>query len=1176
MPSPSASVAKDPFVHLHVHSDYSLLDGACEITQLVSQARAQGMQALALTDHGNLFGAWKFYEAASAQGIKPIIGCELYIAQAADHTQAPRGQTENGGYNHLIVLCENATGYRNLIKIVSEASLHGFYYKPRISKAYLAEHSAGLIGLSACLKGEVQEALVAGRTADARRAAGEFGDLFGPGRFYLEIQNQGLEQEHRIQPALVELSRETGLPLVATNDCHYLRHEDARMHDVLLCIQMGKRLQDAQRMRFGSDQFFLKSGAEMLQMFSGVEDAVVRTREIAERCDLKLAPVDNPFPDFGVPAGVTLDAHFEAVTRAGMSEREAWIEERRRAGKVRYSPTQYRERLEREIRVIREMRYPGYFLIVWDFIRFARSRGIPVGPGRGSAAGSLVSYALGITDLDPLENELLFERFLNPERISLPDIDIDFCMNRRGEVIEYVTGKYGRDNVSQIITFGTMAAKQAIKDVGRAMDLPYGEVDRIAKMVPEALKTTLAQALEQSGELRRLYETDPRIRELIDVAQKVEGLHRHAGVHAAGVVIAPRPLTELVPLHKTSRDEIVTQFDMTALEKIGLIKMDFLGLTTLTILQEALSMIQRNRGVEIDLARLPENDAATFEVFCKGQTTGIFQFESQGMRDILRRYRPDRLSDLTALNALYRPGPIQGGMISDFIARRHGRMPIAYELPELEPILAETFGVFVYQEQVMQAASRLAGYSLGEADVLRRAMGKKKADEMARQREKFLRGAAAQKINAEKAGHIFDLMAEFAGYGFNKSHAAAYAWLAYQTAYLKAHYPVEFLAALLSSSVGDTDSVVKYIRECREMGIAIEPPDLSISLSNFTPQGDSIRFGLSAIRNLGETAVQAILTARAERPFSGLYDLCARAGGKVLNRRILESLIKSGALDRFGPRAALMNALEPAIENAQQRERERQSGQHGLFIDFTGDGGAVDAEPPLPAAPDWDEDVRLASEKEVLGYYVSGHPLDRFADRLIELNVVALDAIDSYADADRSAELAVAGVLSQLQIKRNKKAEAWATAILEDTTGRRELLCFAGDYRRLEAQMRLTQPVWVKARVLDGGDFRGGEAGPSQVKLGVVDIRDLATLQPTLPRLLHLDLALDRLDPEALDRLRAALNGAGGSAKIQVRAFSTAEQFEQVLELDAGAEVNGALRRRLSQILGAPAVRVLD
>ncbi len=1156
----------DPFVHLHVHSDYSLLDGACDVQKLVALAQHQGMSSVALTDHGNLFGAWSFHAAARATGIKPILGCELYICKKADHRAPPEGDT----YNHLIVLCESDAGYRNLVKIVSEASLHGFYYKPRISKAFLAQHCQGLIGLSACLKGEVQEELLQGRAQGARRAAAEYRDMFGAGNFFLEIQNQGLEQEHQIQSGLLDLSRQIDIPLVATNDCHYLTADDARMHDVLLCIQTGKRVGDTQRLRFGSDQFYLKSGKEMLQAFSGVEAAVARTAEIAARCDAHLGKVDDPFPAFAVPDGVSLDDYFESVARAGMAGREDWIETRRRLGKTRYARADYQARLDREIAVIRGMRYAGYFLIVWDFVRFARERGIPVGPGRGSAAGSLVSYALGITDLDPLEQELLFERFLNPERISMPDIDTDFCMHRRGEVIEYVTNKYGRENVSQIITFGTMAAKAAIKDVGRALDLPFAEVDRIAKLVPNQLNITLAQALEQSPPLRALADEDARIGELLQVAQKVEGLCRHAGMHAAGVVIAPRPLTELVPLFRTSREEIVTQFDMNGLEKLGLLKMDFLGLTTLTILNDAVGLIERHRGEKIVLNQLPEDDVATFALFSNGQTDGVFQFESAGMRDILRRYQPTRLGDLTALNALYRPGPIQGGMIDDFIERKHGRKPIAYLLPQLEPILAETYGVFVYQEHVMQAASQLAGYSLGQADILRKAMGKKQAEEMASQRVRFLEGAKGRGLPAEPTERVFDLMAQFAAYGFPKAHAAAYAWLAYQTAYLKVHYPVEFMAALLSSSIASTENMVKYIKECRDLGVAVAPPDINVSQAAFTPQGQDIRFGLSAIKNVGDASVQAILRAREAGPFRDLFDLCERIGAKALNRRVLESLVKSGALDAFGPRAAAAALAERALEHAQKTEKSRQSGQHGLFIDF--EPVVAAPAPASTATVDWDDATRLAGEKEVLGYFVSGHPLERFADRLEDLHVLPLETL-ALLRLERNDEIQVAGILSQLQVRRSKRGENWATAVLEDQTGRCDLLCFAEAYRRLQPSLALTQPVVARVRLMreDGDDA----TRQPEVKLQLLDLGDLASAPVRPPRHLRLRLDVDAVPPHAVAALGRLLTQPSGSAKIHVHARSAADQFEQILEVAADVDGGTAFRRSLEAVLGSGSVEIV-
>ena len=753
------------FVHLHLHTDYSMLDGACDVEKLCQRVRELGMPAVAMTDHGNIFGAVHFVNAAHKEGIKPIVGCELYISKKEDHN-IERTPPEGDTYNHLLVLAESEEGYRNLVKITSEASLHGFYYKPRVSKRFLAEHAGGLIGLSGCLKGEVAEFLMEEKYEAARAAAATYREIFGKENFFLEIQDQGLAQEHKIQPALFRLEKDLGLPLVATNDSHYLCEDDAHAQDVMVCIQTGKSIQEPNRMKFQGNQFFVKSHQEMARLFKDSPDVLTRTLAIAERCNMRMEKVSSPFPHFEVPPGYTLDSYFERITRDGFARRMEALRSFSDRGLLKHSLADYEQRLAREIEIIQQMKFSGYFLIVWDFIRYAKERNIPVGPGRGSAAGSLVSYSMGITDLDPLQHELLFERFLNPERVSMPDIDIDFCMNRRGEVIDYVTRKYGRENVAQIITFGTMAAKAAIKDVGRAMDIPYADVDRIAKMVPNQLNITLEEALKESPLMQQVYQSDAQVRELLDTAKKLEGLVRNAGVHAAGVVIAPRPLTELVPLYKTKNEEIVTAFDMVAIEKMGLLKMDFLGLTTLTILDDALKLIEQTRGQKVSLEAIPLADQETYErVFHKGLTSGVFQFESHGMRDVLRRYQPNSIGDLTALNALYRPGPIQGGMIDDFIERKHGRRKIEYELPELKEILAETLGVIVYQEQVMQIANRLAGYSLGEADLLRRAMGKKKPEEMAQQRERFVQGSVQRGYPPKKIEKIFDLMAQFAATG---------------------------------------------------------------------------------------------------------------------------------------------------------------------------------------------------------------------------------------------------------------------------------------------------------------------------------------------------------------------------------------------------------------------------
>ena len=817
------------FTHLHLHTEYSLLDGACDVTKLVDRVAALGQTSVAMTDHGNIYGAVHFFAAAKAKGIKPILGCELYICKHEDH-RAPGDGDEN---NHLLVLAQDEEGYRNLIRITSEASLHGFYRKPRVSKRYLAENSKGLIGFSGCLSGELCEELTAGNYEKARSVAQQYEDIFGKGNFYLEIQDQGLEQEKKIHEALFRLEKELNIPMVATNDSHYLCGDDSQAHDVMLCVQTGAKIHDKERFRFDSDQFFVKSADEMGQIFPDAPAALQRTMEIAERCQLKLHPVDNPFPEFAVPEGHTIDSYFELVCREGLKKRlETAVRQLEIRGIRRSTPEQYQARLEYEIGIIKQMKYSGYFLIVWDFIKYARDNGIPVGPGRGSATGSLVAYAMEITNIDPMQCVLLFERFLNPERVTMPDIDVDFCQNRRGEVIDYVTRKYGREQVAQIITFNTMAAKAAIKDCGRAMDMPYGDVDRIAKLIPATVGVTIDAALEDVPDLKKAYETDAQIRELIDTAKKLEGLVRGSGVHASAVVIAPRPLTELVPLAKTKNDDIVTAYDMKSVEKMGLLKMDFLGLATLTVIDDCLKLIDASRGEKVDgkfdIEAIPQDDEETFKkVFHAALTSGVFQFESPGMRDILRRYKPDSVEELTALNALYRPGPMD--MIDDFIERKWGRRKVEYMLPELEAILKDTLGVIVYQEQVMRIANVLASYSLGEADLLRRAMGKKNAAAMAQQRDRFMEGAEALGLKKAPVGEIFDQMDKFSGYGFNKSHSAAYALVAYQTAYLKTHYPMEFMAALLTSETSKPENVVKYIAECKEMGIRVAPPDVQTS-----------------------------------------------------------------------------------------------------------------------------------------------------------------------------------------------------------------------------------------------------------------------------------------------------------------------------------------------------------
>jgi len=1157
------------FVHLHLHTDYSMLDGACDVEKLVQHVKALGMPAVAMTDHGNIFGAVHFVNAAKQAGIKPIVGCELYICKKDDHN-IERTPPEGDTYNHLLVLAENEEGYRNLVKITSEASLHGFYYKPRVSKKFLTEHSKGLIGLSGCLKGEVAELLMQDKYEAARDAAAMYRDLFGKENFFLEIQDQGLEMEHRIHPHLFRLEKDLGLPLVATNDSHYLCEDDAHAQDVMVCIQTGKSIQDANRMKFQGSGFYVKSHDEMYRVFKDSPEVLSRTLAIAERCNTRLEKVSNPFPHFDVPAGYTLDSYFEHITRLGFARRLEALRVLEAQGRLRHGLTEYEQRLARELAIIQQMKFSGYFLIVWDFIRYAKEQNIPVGPGRGSAAGSLVSYSLGITDLDPLQHELLFERFLNPERVSMPDIDIDFCMNRRDEVIRYVTEKYGRENVAQIITFGTMAAKAAIKDVGRAMDVPYSDVDRIAKMVPTTLNIKLEQAIKDSPALRQAYESDTQVRALIDTAKKLEGLVRNAGVHAAGVVISPRPLIELVPLHKTKNDEIVTAFDMVAIEKMGLLKMDFLGLTTLTILDDTLKLIAQTRGERITLDGIPLEDHETYErVFHRGLTSGVFQFESHGMRDVLRRYQPNSIEDLTALNALYRPGPIQGGMIDDFIDRKHGRKKIEYELPELQEILQETLGVIVYQEQVMQIANRLAGYSLGEADLLRRAMGKKIAAEMAAQRERFVNGAMQRGYPAKKIEKIFDLMAQFAGYGFNKSHSAAYALLAYHTAYLKTHYPVEFMAALLTSVTGNTDDVVKYINECREMGIAVEPPDINVSDANFTPHGSAIRFGLAAVKNVGHNAIESIGVGRKKLVrYASIYEFCENVDLRLLNKRVLESLVKSGAMDALGRRAQLVAVLDKAIDRAQKTQRDAESGQHGLFGVFQQEEAPAQND-KLPESPDWDEHTRLASEKEILGFFITGHPLEKYREKLEDLRALSTEEIAGMrSSTGKDENITTAGIISNLRVLKSKRGEFYAQGALEDMAGSVEMIVFPEAYRRLQDQVRLEVPVLVRGgvRIEEG-------ANP---KLTANEIMPLEDAKVPLPRSLRIRIPLETASQSTVDALHTLFSQRQGEAKVL---FDVERQGDFMVVMEAegyNVQPDRNFIARVEELCGRGAVRIID
>jgi DNA polymerase-3 subunit alpha len=1163
------------FTHLHLHTEYSLLDGACDVYKLVDRVAALGQKSVAMTDHGNIYGAVHFFDAAKAKGIKPILGCELYVCKNEDH----RAEAQNDHYNHLLVLAENEEGYRNLVRITSEASLHGFYRKPRISKRYLAEHSKGLVGLSGCLSGELCEDLVAGNYELAKAAALGYQDIFGKGNFYLEIQDQGLEDEKKIQESLFRLERELEIPLVATNDSHYLCGEDSHAHDVMLCVQTGAKIHDEKRFRFDSQQFFVKSAEEMGVMFKDSPAVLARTMEIAERCNLKMHKVHNPFPEFAVPEGHTIDSYFEQICREGFRKRmETAVRQLEARGLLRSTAAEYQARLEREIGIIKQMKYSGYFLIVWDFIKYARDHGIPVGPGRGSAAGSLVAYAMEITNIDPLQNVLLFERFLNPERVSMPDIDVDFCMNRRGEVIDYVTRKYGREQVAQIITFNTMAAKAAIKDCGRALDMPYGDVDRIAKLVPATIGMTLDKALKEVPELAKVYENDKTIRELLDTAKKLEGLVRGSGVHASAVVIAPRPLTELVPVAKTKNDEIVTAYDMKAIDKMGLLKMDFLGLTTLTVIDDCLKLIEKSRGEKVDIESIPLDDEETYKkVFHNALTSGVFQFESAGMRDMLRRYKPERIEDLTALTALYRPGPIQGGMTDDFIERKWGRRKVEYMLPEMETVLKETLGVIVYQEQVMQIANVLASYSLGEADLLRRAMGKKNAAEMAKQRDRFMSGAEALGHPKVTAGEVFDQMEKFAGYGFNKSHSAAYGLVSYQTAYLKTHYPVEFMAALLTSETSKPENVVKYIAECKEMGMAVEPPDVQVSGAQFTPHGQAIRFGLAAVKNVGGNAIESIIKARGEvgGRFSSIWEFCEKVDLRVMNKRVIESLIKAGALDSLGKRGPLMAAVDKAMERAQKAQRDAAQGQSGLFGIFDEGPKAGHNGDDLPRVADWEEGERLTNEKEVLGFFVSGHPLDKYAEKLHNLTGVisTAEALERKPpekrwgqQADPADEILVAGMILGLRVQKSKRDQKlYAQASLEDGTGKIELICFSRDYERLAGQLKIEAPVLVRG-VLMGDE----DAAP---KIALSSIQALEDVQVKLPAAVRIRINLDRTTEEMLAGLKSAVDAAPGPGKVMLHLEKKGE-YAVILEPEAmSVAADRGWVERVDELLGKGSVQ---
>jgi len=1046
------------FVHLHVHSEYSLLDGAAQLEKLVAKAKELKFPAIALTDHGNLFGAIDFYQAAQKGGIKPIVGCELYVA--------PRGRKERGGEdggyegaNHLTVLVRNLTGYKNLIKLVAKAYLEGFYYKPRVDKELLAQHADGLLVLSGCLNSEVSRLISAGEHDRAREAAGWHQEVFGKDHYFMEVQAHGLDEQTKVTAETLKLAQAIGAPIAGTNDSHYLEAGHGRAHEALLCIQTGSTLLDPKRWRFSTEEFYVKSADEMARVFAEIPDACRNTLAVAERCNLTLEFGSFHLPRYVVPENHTLESYLEHVARDGL---------KRRYGANPRDAIE--ERFAHELRIIEKMGFAGYFLVVWDFIHYARERGIAVGPGRGSSAGSLVAYCLGITNVDPIRYGLLFERFLNPERISMPDMDIDFADDRRDEVIRYVAEKYGHDRVAHIITFGTLGAKAAIRDVGRVLGMTYADVDRIAKLVPAfPLNITLDDAYQKSPPLAEMVKTQTNVKELWDIARTLEGCTRHASVHASAVVISDDALDEHIPLYKDpKRPELITGFAMGPIEKLGLLKMDFLGLRTLTVLANTVALIRDSRGVAIDLDTLPLDDAKTYALLTDARTFGVFQLESGGMRDALRGLKPSSLEDVIAMVSLYRPGPME--LIPDFIARKHGRAKITYEHPAMQKFTQGTYGIMVYQEQIMQIASEMAGFTMGEADTLRRAMGKKDRELMAKQRDKFLAGCAEKGTAAAKAERVWELMEKFAGYGFNKSHAAAYALVAYQTAYFKANYPVEFMAALLTSEMGDTDKIVKYIDECRAMDLRVQPPDVNVSAVQFSVAGDTICFGLAAIKNVGEAAMESILaTRKQDGPFKSLEDFCARVDLRLVNRRVLESLIKAGAFDSLGlPRAHLMAGVDTALETGQRQQREKAEGQASFFDLLPTPVAAPKAE-PIALVAEWDSDQRLEFEKEVLGFYISGHPLARYASMVESFGITSTSEI---AAKSAGARVLLFGQVAALKETATKSGSRMAFVTLEDMVGTVEVTVFPEPFKAAAEHLRGRQPVLVRGRIDDADKGR--------------------------------------------------------------------------------------------------------
>ncbi len=1148
------------FVHLHVHTEYSLLDGACRISELVTQAKKHKMPALAITDHGVMYGAIQFYKEAIRQGVKPIIGCEMYVAhQSRFDKSSQRKETPH----HLILLVKNNEGYKNLIKLVTLSYLEGFYYKPRIDKEILREHSNGLIALSACLKGEISQCILQKNIKKAKEVALDFLDIFGEDNFYLELQENGIPEQEIVNENLIEISQELSIPVVASNDIHYINKEDARAHEILLCIQTATNLSDPKRLKFATDAFYFNSPEEMNKNFSEVPQALENTIHIAEKCNLEIDFRHAQLPEFKVPPEHNVNTYLKELCYKGLNERYSEVTK------------QLEERLEYELSVIKKMEFEPYFLIVWDFVRYAKEKGIMVGPGRGSAAGSLVAYCLNITNIDPITYGLLFERFLNPERISMPDFDIDFCYERREEVIEYVSKKYGNDKVAQIITFGTMAARAAVRDVGRALGIPYARVDTIAKMIPWEPNITIEKALKMESRLKELMKNDEDIKKLIETASSLEGLARHASTHAAGIVLSRKPLTDYVPIQKTAEGEICTQYAMAELEELGLLKMDFLGLRTLTVISNALKIIKHTRGEKVDINKIPLDDKKVYKMLSKGNCAGIFQLESEGMRDLVKRLKPENIEDITALLALYRPGPLGSGMIEDFINRKKGIVEIKYTHPRLESILKETYGVIVYQEQVMKIASELAGFTLGQADILRKAMGKKQKGVMEKQRELFIKGAQKNNIKKNTAAEIFDLIAYFAGYGFNKSHSVSYAFISYQTAYLKTHYTIEYMASLLTSIMGNNDKVALYIKECRNMNIEILPPDINQSLVNFTVVGGkAIRFGLAAVKNVGEKAIKSIIDERKRNSnFISLLDFCQRVDLRVVNKRVIESLIKCGAFDSIGARRSqLLVVLDVSLKSGQEYQKSKRNGQTSLFDLFeenSPDKNSGNYQDRLPDISEFSKNELLAMEKEMLGLYISYHPLNDYRERLKK--IITSTSIELTNLSDRS-RVVLAGVINNLKRKSTKNGNLMAFITLEDLEGTVEIIAFPKVYEKCKEMIKKDEIIITEGHL----DVAEGKTKIIAEKISLLK-KYVENKRPTpkteeknqnLAEELHLEINTGKNESDLLRKLKELFYGYPGKSQVVLHFKDKDKTILHAIDKKYSVSIDDKFMEEIRGILG--------